>query len=216
MPNIKCDFCDKVVWRKPSRLKKYNKVKCLSCFGGNNKALYQECDSEVWKEVPQYEDYLLISNFGNVKTKTRQKTNGVIEKQKILTQKEKVNGYLEIGVRVNKKKKYFLVHRLVAIAFLIKVDGLEYVNHKNGNKKDNKVENLEWCTAKQNSQHAHANGLCSIEEDHYKAKLNKEKVLYIRSSEKSSTVLSSELGVSKSTIKYVRSRKSWKYFDMEK
>lgn len=215
MPFVSCSFCPNEVWRKPCRLKKYAEVKCPACFNGDNKALFPDTTGEVWKEVPEYEEYLLVSDWGNVKTKTRSKTNGVTEKSKILTQKEKNNRYLEIGIRINSKKKYFLVHRLVAMTFLHRIEGLDFVNHKNCDKKDNRVENLEWCTSSQNSIHAHKNGRCSNEEKHHKAKLTKEKVLYIRQSNKNDKTLAQELGVSESTIQNVKARKTWKYFDLE-
>lgn len=69
------------------------------------------------------------------------------------------NGYRFASLVVNKKKKNYLVHRLVATAFLPNPDNLPIVNHKDGNKLNNRLENLEWCTAQQNSQHAHKTGL---------------------------------------------------------
>jgi hypothetical protein len=215
MPLVNCTFCNATTWRKPSRLALYSAVKCSECFKGNNNAIYQNVAGEEWREVPGFEQYLLVSDFGNIKTKTRERLDGNIEKSKMLAQKIKKNGYLEIGVRINKKKKYFLVHRLVAATFIQKQEGLEFVNHKNFNKKDNRVDNLEWCTSSSNSIHAQKGGRCNNEEKHHKAKLNKQKVAYIRTTTEDISTLAKKFGVSESTIENVKARRTWKYFDIK-
>lgn len=68
-------------------------------------------------------------------------------------------GYAGINYIVNGQRKSICVHRLVAKYFLPKVGGKDFVNHINGVKSDNRVENLEWCTLKENSRHARDAGL---------------------------------------------------------
>lgn len=68
-------------------------------------------------------------------------------------------GYHEVSITEHSKSKWFFVHRLVAEAFLPNPDNLPFVNHKNGNKLDNSVENLEWCTRSENALHSFKNGL---------------------------------------------------------
>jgi hypothetical protein len=170
--------------------------------------------SEDWLDYPELPEIIQVSNYGNVRTKDRQKLNGVAEKGKVLAQKKKSNGYLEVSVRFNGTRKWFLVHRLVAKSFLRETYS-ECVNHKNGVKNDNRVENLEWVTFSQNNNHAMATGLCSNEEEHYKAKLKKEQVLIIRHSTEPSSILAERFGVSKSTVKSIRKRKTWKYVELE-
>lgn len=68
-------------------------------------------------------------------------------------------GYKKVYLYVNKKRKTFRVHRLVAMCYLDNDNNYKQVNHKNGIKIDNRVENLEWCTAKQNDEHARKMGL---------------------------------------------------------
>ena len=67
-------------------------------------------------------------------------------------------GYLQVALSKEGKLHYFRVHRLVALSFLEPIAGKTYVNHKNGNKKDNRVENLEWCNNSENMKHAYATG----------------------------------------------------------
>ena len=88
---------------------------------------------EIWKIV---DDELEVSNYGNVRL-----LNG-----KILKQSKNGSGYL----RINRHNKTILVHRLVAKAFLPNPDDLPEVNHKDENKTNNNVDNLEWCTSKYN------------------------------------------------------------------
>lgn len=69
------------------------------------------------------------------------------------------NGYKRVGLHVDEAKKQFFVHRLVAMCYLENESGYGQINHKNGVKLDNRVENLEWVTAKQNVQHSIKTGL---------------------------------------------------------
>jgi hypothetical protein len=75
-----------------------------------------------------------------------------------LTPNKDRKGYVTVTLCDNGKRKHCGVHRLVATAFIPNPDNLPEINHKNGDKTDNSVGNLEWVTSLQNSQHAHANG----------------------------------------------------------
>ena len=103
-------------------------------------------EEEIYLPVPidNYRNSYLISNFGNVIS---------ISYNKIMTPFI-LNGYKELGLWYNAKRKTYYIHRLVAMTFLDNKDELPWVNHKNGNKLDNNVLNLEWCTPQQNAEHS--------------------------------------------------------------
>lgn len=68
-------------------------------------------------------------------------------------------GYERVNLRIDGKTKWFLAHRLVAKTFLTPIEGKDVINHKDGNKRNNSVENLEWCTQQENAKHAFVKGL---------------------------------------------------------
>lgn len=98
---------------------------------------------EEWKVISEFPEYM-VSNYGKVKSQRKN--------MKIHTMK---TGYSGICI----KKHMLKVHRLVAKAFIPNPRNLPFVNHKDGNKTNNHVDNLEWCTPKENAQHAIRNGL---------------------------------------------------------
>ncbi len=121
---------------------------------------------EIWKEINGYNGLYFVSNLGNIKN----------AKGRLLKQGLCLQGYCKINLTMNNKYKTHRVHRLIAEAFIENIDNKPYINHINGIKSDNRIENLEWCTAKDNIRHAFNNGLMvGLKGDkHGKSKISNE------------------------------------------
>lgn len=118
---------------------------------------------EVWKPVEGYEDLYQISNLGRVKSLKRRTKSGFYNRIMMLKPSEHTDGYLQVVLYKNGQRKTYKVHRLVANAFLPRSENKTEVNHLDGVKKNNSVDNLSWCTRKENMKHAGEYGLMSSE-----------------------------------------------------
>ena len=98
---------------------------------------------EIWKDIKDYEGHYQVSNCGRVKSIK-------FGKERILKPKKDKYGYLHVNLYKNNIKKTYKVHRLVAEAFIDNTDNLTEVNHRDENKLNNNVDNLEWCNSKYN------------------------------------------------------------------
>ena len=129
------------------------------------------------------------------------------------------DGYERVTLCQDGKLKRFRVHRLVASAFIPNPNNLPFVNHKDGRKRNNKIENLEWVSCKDNTIHAFDNSFRPSGEHHYSAKLTEEQVhevcKLIELGLTRGRVLSRLLFINKTQFDDIRSRKSWKTVSQE-
>jgi hypothetical protein len=107
-------------------------------------------NEEIWKPIKGLENRLKISSKGRVKSLTKNNKEGVI-----LKPNPNSEGYLRLATSINGQRFVRFIHRLVAQAFIDNPENKPFVNHINGIKDDNKVENLEWCTKSENMKHAY-------------------------------------------------------------
>lgn len=131
---------------------------------------------EEWRDIKGYEGYYQVSNLGRVKSLSRivqHKRYGTYPVcGKALKPSKQRQGYLMAHVCINNRKKGVLIHRLVASAFIPNPHDKKTVNHKDGDKANNHVSNLEWATQSENIIHAFSTGLqkpnCGIKNGHSK------------------------------------------------
>lgn len=107
----------------------------------------------MWKNIKGYEGLYQISDEGEVRSLNYNKTG----KAQLLKPADSGKGYLFVGLCKNGKRKKFKVHRLVAMAFIPNPSNLPYINHKDENKENNCVSNLEWCDRKYNNNYGTRN-----------------------------------------------------------
>ena len=110
---------------------------------------------EQWKPIERFENYE-VSSLGNV----RSLNYGNTEEIRALKSRKNKGGYSIINLHKNGKQYTKIIHRLVAQAFIPNPENKKEVNHIDGNKENNAITNLEWCTGKENKQHAWKIGLC--------------------------------------------------------
>ena len=144
--------------------------------------------TDVWEDVLEFESFYQISNFGRLRSKSRIVANGQDNKSerlvigRIIKTQNNGKGYLQYYVSIHRKRIMRYAHRLVAYYFLPNPNHYTEINHKDGNKSNNNVSNLEWCSKSQNMVHAINTGLKVSQkgEEVARAKLNNESVLQIR------------------------------------
>lgn len=121
---------------------------------------------ELWEDVENLKGHLKVSNLGRVKRVDHRYNRP----EHLITFVPDHDGYCTFGVSINGNGYSYKLHRLVAQTFIPNPDNKPQVNHKNGIKQDNRVENLEWCTAKENMQHAVKIGLHKNDSTYMKRK----------------------------------------------
>jgi len=172
---------------------------------------------EIWKDIVGYEGLYEISNLGRVKSYDRIIKHSIIGEY-IKKGKDKVcmignHGYGSIKLTDytgNSKKK--LLHRLVAKTFIPNPENKRTVNHKDGNKLNNSVDNLEWATDSEQQLHAFNTGLSShTGQNNPSSKMIEDEVRFIRESNLKGVELAKMFNISPTTISSIRNKKIWKH-----
>lgn len=202
--------------------KRYGKgYKCKPCTNIDANAKYKPkgdkfikpIEGEIWKDVAGYNGKYRISSFGRL-TSINGRYKGEQLLKPCLAKKE---GYYITCLRINGGKEYYRIHRLVAVMFLENISNLPSVNHKDGNKVNNQVSNLEWVTTGENTSHAFRTGLADFKGEKSKnSRLKDSDVLNIRSLHNqglSSTEIGAKINhlVGDRHIRDIINRVNWKH-----
>jgi NUMOD4 motif/HNH endonuclease len=189
--------------------------------------------TEYWVDISNYEGYYQVSNYGNVRSldrvitehpsvKNEQQTGKTQTlKGRILKPHTNSSGYYQINLNRKSIRTTFAIHQLVAQAFLDNRSRKPLVNHINGIKTDNNVNNLEWATYSENLEHAYKNRLRravktnEVASKNYKRKLTEQQVREIKLliAAKSLTLkqIANQYDVGRSTIGSIKSGRNWSY-----
>jgi hypothetical protein len=182
---------------------------------------------EIWKPIVGYDGRYLVSSIGRIKSSeviiTERTTSGKRNNIKgILLKTSKGRLYYQIGLTKEYIRKTFYVHRIVAKAFIFNPKNKPCINHIDGDKLNNRVENLEWCTRSENTIHAYRTHLFpdfhNVGSNSGRSKLSEESALTIRETFDNMDGikfhriidLSEVFGVSRSTLDRIISGYGWK------
>jgi len=165
--------------------------------------------NEIWKDVIGYEGLYQVSDYGNIKSLPRL---GVV-RSRLLKHLIMPRGYHSVRLYSNGSNKQFLVHRLVAMSFLLNELGKPEVNHIDSDVNNNKLNNLSWCTREENVNHSFRSGIKSNKgSDNPRSKLCASDVINIRkmiSEGHSVSYIASIYFVTKTSVYYIKKGKSW-------
>lgn len=178
----------------------------MSNCSNHKKDLFGE--SETWMDILGFEGLYEISDSGNVKSYRKNRAVECILLKPTLT-----HGYKRVCLCKGGKVYYKTIHFLVAQAFIENPKNHTIINHKDGNKLNNNISNLEWCTAAYNIRHAIRTGLISTQDGQKsrKSKLTEIQAKAILLSDETIQSLASRYGVSASTINAIRNGTNWKH-----
>ena len=176
---------------------------------------------EVWKDIEGYEGLYQVSNLGNVKS---WHTHGGKCGALLNTTLNK-DGYCIVTLHKESKHKSYLVHRIVAYLFITNVHNKPHINHIDGNKQNNKINNLEWVTPIENYIHAIKNDLINQSRitrhrgiNHHKTKLNEQQVKEIYKLAIHDNIkmvdIAERYNISPSNVKNIKNKITWKHLNL--
>ena len=163
--------------------------------------------SEVWKKI---NDKYSVSNFGNIEIRNWNNT----DQTRLMSKRWRKDGYEDVILKIDGKNKCILVHRLVAEYFIPNPKKLPFINHLNFDRKDNRADNLEWCTRLQNNRYTITNG--RKPKFYYTGnKITEKEALEIRAKFKPRVytlkMLAAEYGLCETHISEIIHKKVWKH-----
>lgn len=174
--------------------------------------------TEIWEDVEGYKGRYQVSSEGRIKSlarKSKRDYRGDVSVPEKILKQQKREGYLRVTLTKYSKSKTLSVHRLVAGSFIPNPKNRKYINHKDGDKTNNNVSNLEWCTCSENQKHAYDNGLCDRRGENSSTSLTNKDVLEIRAAKNlgcfSDREIAKAYGVSRKCINHIVNRNTWRH-----
>lgn len=179
--------------------------------------------STLWFDVPQYDDRYQIEQSGQVRSKRRHVNSPICGGKRLIggrvLKPQLVKGYPAIQAMINGVRRTIYVHRMLAETFIPNPEGKPCINHIDGNKANNAIDNLEWCTHQENMDHAYRNGLVQPVQSgpgemSGAAKLCNEKVRVIKRRLKAGhrqSDIAQDYGVAKGTIGFIARGETWSH-----
>lgn len=180
--------------------------------------IHPDGSKEFWRDIPGYEEFYRISDWGRVKSLARMvghNWGGLKQLREKIMEGRPSMGYRSVTLRKDGEARTVHVHRLVWLAFCGEMPtGLE-INHKDGNRANNHLDNIEAVSHGDNIRHAFQNGMVSLGENRKHTKLTRNEVQQIRQryadGETDLAALGNEFGVNRMTVYDVVFRKTWKH-----
>lgn len=171
---------------------------------------------EIWKPTNVLGQLYEVSNTGRVRSVDRvikSKLGKDILREGRVLKTNITKGYVQAVLIARDERHQEKVHRLVAMAFIPNPDGKEFINHINGVKHDNRVENLEWCTKSENTAHAHRTGLIKTMKGatHPTAKLSNETVIRIYNEPGIYKNVALKYGTTQENVSAIKTGRTWSH-----
>ena len=179
--------------------------------------------NERWSKIPNYEKFYMASNLGRIKSIGRWvNTCGDGKRyveERIMKPQKRPDGYLMVGLSKNNKTTSKTIHRLVLTSFLDQPPKKEFVNHIDGNKKNNKLSNLEWVDKSENAKHSFRLGLSKPTRGELSgvSKLKEKDVLDIKRRALSGELaksISNDYNISNATVYQIKNGKRWAHINV--